>query len=131
MLDAANMRAQDAVIDLGSGDGRIAIAAGRRGARALGADLDPDRIREANVNAQRAGVGGRVSFRREDLFSRHRSAKPRSSRSICCPNSTCGSRRAPGTRIVSYRFAMGDWTPDATDTNGGTVYLWIVPARVE
>src|SRR5262249_53361295 len=62
MLQVAEVGSQDYVIDLGSGDGRIAIAAGRLGARALGVDLDPARIRDAEFNAKRAGVTDRVSF---------------------------------------------------------------------
>jgi len=134
MLNAANVRASDFVIDLGSGDGRIAIAAARRGARALGVDLDPARIREAQQNAQRAGVAGRASFRQEDLFR-----TPLGGATVVTlyllPE--LNARLAPrllslpaGTRIVSHRFPMGDWKPDQTDTNGGTVYFWIVPARV-
>jgi methylase of polypeptide subunit release factors len=65
MLDIAEVVPKDYVVDLGSGDGRIAIAAGRRGARALGVDLDSDRLREAEANLKRAGVGDRVSFRRK------------------------------------------------------------------
>ena len=68
MLQVAEVGPQDYVIDLGSGDGRIAIAAGRLGARALGVDLDPARIRDAELNAQRARVTDRVTFRLQNLF---------------------------------------------------------------
>jgi SAM-dependent methyltransferase len=134
MLNAANVRGEDFVIDLGSGDGRIPIAAARRGARALGVDLDPARIAEANANAQRAGVAGRVAFRQEDLFK-----TPLGEATVITLyllpelNARLAPRLMtlrPGTRVVSHRFPMGDWKPDETDTAGGTVYLWIVPARV-
>lgn len=135
MLTLANVRAGDTVIDLGSGDGRIAIAAARRGARALGVDLDPQRIREAHANAQRAGLTGRVIFRREDLFKTQLGdATVITLYLLPQLNARLAPRLMalrPGTRIVSHRFPMGDWSPDQTDTAGGTVYLWIVPARVE
>src|SRR5688572_14443057 len=69
MLAMAEVRPDDYVVDLGSGDGRILIAAARsHGARGLGVEIDPRRIRQSNANAQAAGVALRVSFRREDLF---------------------------------------------------------------
>ena len=68
MLQVAEVGSADYVIDLGSGDGRIAIAAGRLGARALGVDLDPARIQDAELNAKRAGVADRVTFRQQNLF---------------------------------------------------------------
>ena len=68
MLQVTEVGAADYVIDLGSGDGRIAIAAGRLGAKALGVDLDPARIRDAELNAKRAGVTDRVTFRQQNLF---------------------------------------------------------------
>ena len=68
MLDLAEVGASDYLIDLGCGDGRIAVAAARRGARALGVDLDPLRIQEAVAAARIAGVEARVRFRRQDLF---------------------------------------------------------------
>jgi SAM-dependent methyltransferase len=134
MLNAGNVRASDFVIDLGSGDGRIAIAAARRGARALGVDLDPERVREANANAQRAGVSGRVSFRREDLFKTTLGEATVITMYLLPElNERLAPRLLalrPGTRVVSHRFPMGEWKPDATDSDGGAVYLWIVPARV-
>src|SRR5262245_21414394 len=73
MLQVTEVSSRDYVIDLGSGDGRIAIAAGRIGARALGVDLDPARIRDAEFNAKRAGVTDRVTFRLQNLFETDRS----------------------------------------------------------
>src|SRR3954465_13400212 len=68
MLDLADVHASDYLIDLGCGDGRIAIAAARRGAHALGVDLDPDRIEQAATAATFAGLGNLARFRRQDLF---------------------------------------------------------------
>ncbi len=68
MLQMAEVKAGDYVIDLGCGDGRIAIAAAKRGAKALGVDIDPRRIEDANENAKKEGMTGKVSFRRQNLF---------------------------------------------------------------
>lgn len=134
MLDMAEVGSGDYLIDLGSGDGRIVIAAVRRGARGLGVDIDPARVAEA-VNAARfAGVEGRAVFRRQDLF-----ATPIREASVIAiyllPDVNLRLRPRlltelrPGTRIVSHAFAMGDWRPDEhRDVDGRNAYLWIVPA---
>lgn len=138
MLAMAEVRPNDFVVDLGSGDGRILIAAARsHGARGLGVDIDPARIREARANAGSAGVTHRVDFRRQDLFETplgeadvvtlylteevNRRLRPR-----------ILSRMRPGTRVVSHDFGMGEWRPDARQRIGtAMLHLWIVPARVE
>lgn len=134
MLDMAQAGPGDYLIDLGSGDGRIVIAAARRGAQGLGVDIDPARVAEA-VNAARfAGVEGRAVFRRQDLF-----ATPIREASVIAiyllPDVNLRLRPRlltelrPGTRIVSHAFAMGDWRPDEhRDVDGRNAYLWIVPA---
>ena len=134
MLDMAEVGPADYLIDLGSGDGRIVIAAARRGAQGLGVDIDPARVAEA-VNAARfAGVEGRAVFRRQDLF-----AAPIREASVIAiyllPDVNLRLRPRlltelrPGTRIVSHAFAMGDWRPDAhREIDGRNAYLWIVPA---
>lgn len=137
MLALAEVRPDDDVIDLGSGDGRILIAAARsHGARGLGVDIDPARIRESNDNARAAGVAGRVEFRRQDLFETplgdaevltlylsneiNQQLRPR-----------ILAEMQPGARVVSHAFDMGDWRPDQRQMVGtATVYLWIVPARI-
>jgi predicted RNA methylase len=68
MLDAAKVGPNDVVYDLGCGEGEILIAAAKRGARGVGVDLDPERIRNANANAARAGVADRITFVEQDLF---------------------------------------------------------------
>jgi hypothetical protein len=135
MLDVAEVSSRDYVIDLGSGDGRIVIAAAARGARALGVELDPVRIREAEANARTAGVADRVTFRRQNLFSTGLSAATVLTLYLH-PDLNLRLRPRllalrPGTRIVSHQFHMGDWKPDVSDMTAGYVYLWIVPARVE
>lgn len=135
MLALADVRASDYLFDLGSGDGRIPIAAARRGARALGVDFDPARVRESRANAERAGVADRVRFRQENLFR-----TPLGEATVITlyllPELNLKLRPRllslrPGTRIVSHRFLMGDWKPDVTDAAGGIIHLWVVPARVQ
>lgn len=136
MLDLAQLGTDDYLIDLGSGDGRIAIAAGRRGARALGVDIDPDRVAEAALAARMAELESRVQFRRQDLF-----LTPISQASVVAiyllpavnlrlrPRLLTELR--PGARVVSHAFGMGDWRPDAQEVVAErNIYLWIVPAEV-
>ena len=114
MLDLAQVGPSDYLIDLGCGDGRIAVAAARRGARALGVDLDPLRIEEAAAAARIAGVEAHVRFRRQDLFR-----TPIYDASVIAlyllPRINLALRPRlltelrPGARIVSHAFDMGDW----------------------
>jgi SAM-dependent methyltransferase len=138
MLGMAEVRPDDYVIDLGSGDGRILIAAARSlGARGLGVDIDPDRIEEANANARAAGVTTRVSFRRQDLFETALAEADvltlyllREVNLRLRPRILTQMR--PGTRVVSHDYDMGEWRPDQRRRVGeATVLLWIVPARIE
>jgi SAM-dependent methyltransferase len=134
MLDLAQVTASDFLIDLGCGDGRIALAAARRGARALGVDIDPVRIQEA-VNAARfAQMESRVVFRRQDLF---RTAIYEASviALYLLPSINLALRPRlltelrPGSRVVSHAFRMGDWRPDGEEElDGRHIFLWIVPA---
>ncbi|REC94600.1 methyltransferase domain-containing protein [Kushneria indalinina] len=137
MMEMGEVSEGDRVIDLGSGDGRIAIAAAKLGAEVLGVDIDPERIGEANDNAEREGVTDRVEFRQEDLFD-----TPIADADVLTlyllPTINQQLRpkiladMAPGTRVVSHAFDMGDWHSDEQRTiDGRTVYLWHVPARVE
>ena len=136
MLDMAEVKPDDFVIDLGSGDGRIAIAAAKRGARAFGVDIDPQRVEEAQENARRAGMQGRVSFRRQNLFdTRIDEATVLTMYLLRKVNLELRPRvldeLKPGTRVVSHAFSMGDWKPDGHSEVGyRQVYLWIVPAKV-
>lgn len=134
MLDLASVGAADYLIDLGCGDGRIAVAAARRGARALGVDLDPLRIQEAAAAARIAEVEARVVFRRQDLFR-----TPIYEASVVAlyllPDVNIRLRPRlltelrPGSRVVSHAFDMGDWRPEAQDMlDRRRIFLWIVPA---
>ncbi len=134
MLRIANVQSNDIVYDLGSGDGRIVITAAKeRGARGIGIDINPERIREANENAQKAGVTDRVEFRQQDLFETDFSdatvvtlyllsdlnvkLRPKLLREL-----------KPGTRIVSHAFDMGEWKPEkVVNVDGRRVYYWVVP----
>lgn len=135
MLDMASVTASDFVIDLGSGDGRIAIAAARRGARALGIDIDPVRVREAQDNARRAGVQERVHFRQQNLFETKISdATVLTMYLLTKVNLDLRPRileeLKPGTRVVSHAFDMGNWKPDVhAELGHRNVFMWIVPAR--
>ena len=144
MLKLADVTTKDVVYDLGCGDGRIVIAAAKTyGAHAVGIDIDPVRIKEANQNAKNAGVEKLVKFEEDDFFqadihdatvvtmfllsSVNQKLEPKLRRDL-----------NPGTRIVSNTFRMGDWKADKEFTVGGTadsyafskhLYLWIVPLR--
>jgi SAM-dependent methyltransferase len=144
MLKLAGVKVTDTVYDLGCGDGRIVIAAAKDfGARGVGIDIDPVRIREANENAKKAGVQNRVKFIEQDLFKAdfhdatvvtlfllpqvNIKLKPKLLQEL-----------KPGTRIVSNTFDMGDWKADReinVDNDSGDddtflsrhLYLWTVP----
>ncbi|MGQ0660036.1 SAM-dependent methyltransferase [Sphingosinicella sp.] len=136
MLDLAELGPSDTLIDLGSGDGRIVVAAARRGARALGVDIDPVRVSEGYAAAQLAGVQTRATFRRQDIFDTPiREANVVTAYLLPAINLRLRPRLLtelrPGTRVVTHAFTMGDWQPDAHRVIGGrNIYLWIVPAVV-
>ena len=136
MLRLANVKKGDVLYDLGSGDGRIAIAAAKKyGVRAVGIDIDPERIREANENARKAGVTGLVQFRHEDLFKADFSEATVITLYLL-PDLNVRLRPRlwdelkPGTRIVSHQFDMGTWKAEKRlESNGRVVYFWTVPAK--
>jgi len=134
MLQLAQVKKNDTVYDLGCGDGRIVItAATRYGARGVGIDIDPQRIREARQNAREAGVEKRVRFLEQDLFeSDFREATVVTLYLLSSLNEKLKPRLLaqlrPGTRIVSHAFDMGDWQPQKTAAVGNsTIYYWEVP----
>jgi SAM-dependent methyltransferase len=138
MLRVAEVKKGDVLYDLGSGDGRIPIAAAKKyGIRAVGIDIDAERIWEAQQNARGAGLDGRVEFRREDLFQAsfgeatvvtlyllpqlNVKLRPR-----------LWAELKPGTRVVSHQFDMGDWKPEKTiELSGRTIYFWTIPDRAK
>ena len=136
MMELANVTKKDTVYDLGCGDGRIVITAAQKyGARGVGIDIDPERVKEATENVQKAGVADRVKIIRGDLFQTDIS--PATVVTLYLLTDLNLKLRPkllkelnPGTRIVSHAFSMGDWKPERTaDVHGTTVYLWRIPPR--
>lgn len=143
MLETAKVTDKDYVIDLGSGDGRMVItAAKKRGARGFGVDLDKRLVQLANANARKAGVADRAKFYARDLFETD--LTPASVITIyLLPEVNLMARSkllalAPGTRIVSHDYGIGDWLPDLEyemDAPGkpvgrsqkSKVLYWVVP----
>ena len=133
MLKMANVTASDVVYDLGSGDGRIPITAAQKyGARAVGIDINPQRIKEATENLAKAGVGDKVKFLNQDLFETDLSEAtvitlyllPSLNQKLM-PKL---KQLKPGTRIVSHSFDMGTaWPPEKTeDVKGRVIYYWTI-----
>src|SRR3981189_2520 len=148
MLAVAQVSSGDTVIDLGSGDGRIMItAAQRHGARGFGVEIDPRLVQRSNEAARRLGVSDRVKFLRQDLFNTD-FHEANVLTLYLLPDVNMALRPKilaelkPGTRVVSHDYDMREWRPDAEQAipapdkkvgmrKESTVYLWIVPARVE
>ena len=137
MLGVARVGCGDVLYDLGSGDGRIPIAAAKRfGTRGVGIDIDPALVRESRRNAARAGVARLVRFREADLF-RTDLREATVVTLYLMPHLNLRLRPKlfrelrPGARVASHAFDMGDWHADSTlDVEGRTVYHWVVPANV-
>ena len=137
MLRMAQVTPQDTVIDLGSGDGRIAITAARDfKARSYGLEFNPDMVALSQREAEKAGVAGRATFVQADIYKSDFS-NANVLTMYLLPNINLDMRpiilkMKPGTRVVSHQFTMGDWTPDETaDFSGRSAYLWVVPAKVD
>jgi SAM-dependent methyltransferase len=136
MLDITNVGPGDYVIDLGSGDGRIVIAAAKRGAIGHGIDLNPVRVKEADENAIKAGVANKVVFLEGDLFEADISnATVITMYLLSTVNLKLRpellEKLRPGTRVVSHSFSMGEWEADEhAVVNSRNVYFWIIPASV-
>ena len=135
MLKIANVGPKDVVYDLGCGDGKIVIAAARLGARGVGVDIDPQRIKEANANAEKAGVTDRVKFILGDIFDPNITISDATVVTLYLLPSLNGklqprlqSELKPGTRVVSHAFhGMTNWEPERTEqVNGTTVHLWTI-----
>jgi SAM-dependent methyltransferase len=132
MLDLARVTARDVVYDLGSGDGRIVIAAAERGARGVGIEIEPGLVELSRANAERAGVADRVRFDLGDFFETdfgdatvvalylrrkiNAELRPHLERQL-----------APGTRVVCHRYEIPGWTPAERIKSGGrSIYLYVV-----
>ena len=135
MLKLAGVGPKDIVYDLGCGDGRTVVTAVKKfgASRAVGIDIDPERIADSNATAKEAGVTDKVKFIQGDLFeadikeatvvtlylltSLNQKLRPKLWRDL-----------RPGTRIVSHAFDMGDWQPEKTeDVDGRKIYFWTIP----
>jgi SAM-dependent methyltransferase len=135
MIELAGVKKGDTVYDLGSGDGRIVIAAAKKGARAVGFDIDRDLIKESRENIKKAGVEKLAEIREQDILTVDLSPATVLTMYLLPdvnlklrPNIL--SQMKPGSRVVSHAFDMGDWKPDKTErVNGRTIYLWTVPAK--
>lgn len=147
MLELAQVRAGDHLIDLGSGDGRIVITAAKRfGASGLGLEIVPDLVAQSERNARQAGVADRAQFRVQDLFEADLSAASVVTMYLL-PDVNLKLRPrllalAPGARIVSHDWDLGDWAPDRSVTvevpdkavgreKLSRLHLWQVPAPVQ
>ena len=136
MLKIAKVNKDDLIYDLGCGDGRIIIMAAKEyGAKGVGVDIDPLRIKEANENAIKEGVTDHVTFIEQDLFEVDFS-KASVVTLYLLPYVNLKLRPLlleklkPGTRIVSNEFDMGDWKPEKQITVGeSTIYFWTVPEK--
>ncbi len=136
MLDITDVGPGDYVIDLGSGDGRIVIAAAKRGALGHGVDLNPVRVKEANENAIEAGVFNRVVFLEGDLFKTDISKASVITMYLLSSvnlklRPVLLKELRPGTRIVSHSFSMGEWEADEhVQVDNRHVYYWVIPANL-
>lgn len=136
MLEMGKVGRRDRLFDLGCGDGRIVVTAAKRGARGVGIDIDPQRIREANQNAKDAGVTDRVEFRVGDLFA---SDFSRATVVTLYLLPDINQKLRPilwrqlkvGTRVVSHDFDMGaEWPPERTErVEGKTLHAWTIRAE--
>ncbi|MDX9874139.1 MAG: class I SAM-dependent methyltransferase [Spongiibacteraceae bacterium] len=137
MLEMGAVEADDVLYDLGSGDGRIVVAAAQEcGARAVGIEKDPSMIITAEAYAAQMGVEHQVCFVQDDLFEGDIS--PATVVTLYLLHTInlelrprLLSELRPGTRVVSHAFDMGDWKPDRrARLRGSSIYLWVIPARV-
>ncbi len=136
MLQVAGVTKNDIVYDLGCGDGRIPVTAAKKyGARGIGIDIDPERIKEANENVQKNNVGNLVKIVQGDLFEQDLSQATVVTLYLL-PSLNVKlmpklmKELKPGTRIVSHAFDMGDWKPEKElDVEGRKVYFWTIPKK--
>ena len=142
MLALANVQKTDYLVDLGCGDGRIPVTAAKKyGARALGVDIDPIRIQEANANAKAAGVEHLVTFKLQNALTTDVSSATVVTTYLLSASNLrlrpiLTKQLKPGSRIVAHSFSFGDWTPEKTDTfvdaagRSRVLYLYIADGKV-
>jgi precorrin-6B methylase 2 len=135
MIELAGVKKGDVVYDLGSGDGRIVITAAKKGARAVGFDVDGDLVKESRENIRKAGLEKLAEIKQQDILTVDLSPATVVTMYLLPdvnlklkPNLL--KQLKPGSRVVSHAFDMGDWKPDKTErVNGRTIYLWTIPAK--
>lgn len=142
MLVLAGVTKDDYVIDLGCGDGRIPVTAAKKyGAKALGVDIDPVRIDEANANAKAAGVQHLVTFKLQDAMKTDVSTASVVTTYLLSASNLklrplLTKQMKPGSRIVAHNFSFGDWAPAKTDTfrdaegRTRTLYMYLADGKV-
>jgi len=137
MLRLAGAGPRDVVYDLGSGDGRIVIAAARDyGARGVGVEIDAALVAQSVENARRAGVADRAEFRRGDVFKAELGDATVVTLYLLASlverlKPKLLAELKPGTRIVAHDYGFADWKPDRQVTISKTFYLYVVPARID
>jgi SAM-dependent methyltransferase len=135
MIELAGVKEGDVVYDLGSGDGRIVITAAKKGARAVGFDVDGDLVKDSQENIRKAGLEKLAEIKQQDILTVDLSPATVVTMYLLPdvnlklkPNIL--KQLKPGSRVVSHAFDMGDWKPDKTErVNGRTIYLWTIPAK--
>jgi SAM-dependent methyltransferase len=135
MIELGGVKKGDVVYDLGSGDGRIVIAAAKRGARAVGFEIDPDLVAESRANIQKAGVQEFAEIRNQDILTVDLSGASVVTMYLLPdvnlrlrPN--LQKQLKPGSRIVSHAFDMGAWKADKVEqVDGRTIYLWTISSK--
>jgi len=135
MIDLAGVQPGDFVYDLGSGDGRIVVAAAKRGAQAVGFEIDEELVGESKANIKKAGVEALAKIRNQDILTVDFSDASVVTMYLL-PDVNLQlkphllSQLKPGSRIVSHSFSTGDWQPDKVERiEGHTIYLWTLPAK--
>ena len=134
MVELAGVKKGDVVYDLGSGDGRIVITAAKKGAKAVGFEIDGDLVKQSRDNIRKAGVQELAEIRQQDILTVDLSAASVVTMYLL-PDVNLQlkpkilSQLKPGSRVVSHAFDMGDWKPDRIErVEGRTLYLWTIPA---
>jgi SAM-dependent methyltransferase len=135
LLQMAQVTPRDVVYDLGAGDGKIAIAAGKLGARSVGIEFNPAMARFASCMVEAEGVTDKTQIVQGDIFKEDFSRATVVTMYLLPELNLCVRHRLlamrPGTRVASYQFGMGDWKPDEKLGLYGSGFLWVVPARVD
>jgi SAM-dependent methyltransferase len=133
MLDLAGFAAGDVLYDLGSGDGRLVLAAARRGGRGVGIEIDPSLIARSRLQVECEGLSARTEFRRQSMFDAHLAEATvvttylTHSVNLALRPKLLAELR-PGTRLVSHSFDMDDWPPVRhIEVEAKWLFLWIVP----